>query len=144
MTVEYIAKGTNGSLIIKPNNSLSGVHGNDVYVKAVSSQRNDIVYASVTGVKNIREFLYNFAVIGGLIKEGERLVLDEPSGKDVPADGVYRLDGAHESRTIAVVQGGRVLIPQAETGEIADFTDSYLSKYSGWELTRLEKVNAYD
>ena len=138
---QYETKGTWGSnILLGFNNSYSGAAAHDVLITAQSTVRDDVVYTSVKGEKAIREFLYNFAVIGGLIKEGETLKIDEPSDKDVPSDGVYKLDGAADSRKIAVVQGGRVMVPQPEDGEIIDFTDVYLSKYSGWELTPLEKT----
>lgn len=138
MTSQHSIKSTWGStLTIKFNNPHSGAAAHDVYVEARTVNGDDAVYISVKGEKAIREFLYNFAVIGGIIKEGETLKIDEPSDKDVPEDGTYRLDGASEYRTIALVQGGRVMIPQPESVEIIDYTDVYLSKHSQWELTPL-------
>lgn len=137
----YKTEGKWGSTItLKHNNTYAGAAAHDVYIAAESNSRDAVVYLSVRGEKNIREFLYNFAVIGGIIKEGETLSIDEPSDKDVPADGVYKLTGASEDRPIALVQGGRVMIPQPEQGTIIDFTDTYLSKFSQWELTPLEKT----
>lgn len=141
MTHQYETKDTWGANIsLGYNNSYSGASANDVLVTANSTMRGDVVYASVHGEKAIRDFLYNFAVIGGIIKEGETLEIAEPSDKEVPKDGVYRLTGASEDRRTAVVQGGRVLIPQPEEVEIIDYTDVYLSKYSQWSLTPLVKA----
>jgi hypothetical protein len=141
MTSHYETKDTWGAKIsLEHNNSRSGASGHNVLVTAEATFRDDIVYASVKGEKTIREFLYNFAVIGGIIKEGETLSIDEPSDRDVPNDGTYKLTGASESRQIAIVQGGRVMVPQPEDGTIIDYTDVYLSKYSQWELTPLEKA----
>lgn len=141
MTTEYkVDSNWGGSIALSFNNSHSGATAHDVLVTAESKFRDDIVYVSVGGEKSIREFLYNFAVIGGIIKEGETLTIAEPSDKEVPADGTYKLDGASENRKIAIVQGGRVLIPQPEQAEIIDYTDVYLSKYSQWELTPLTKA----
>jgi hypothetical protein len=131
-----------GKISLDFNNPSFGAGAYDVLVTANSNIREDIVYNSVRGEKAIREFLYAFAVIGGLIKEGERLIVDEPSDKDIPADGTYKLECAGENK-IAIVQGGRVMVPQPTRVEIADFTDVYLSKYSGWELTPLKNVGRH-
>jgi len=129
-----------GKISLDFNNTFSGAEAHDVMITAESSAARDVAYLSVKGEKAIREFLYSFAVIGGIIKEGETLSIAEPSGKDVPDDGAYKLDGAAESRNIAIVQGGRVMVPQPDKNEIVDFTDVYLSKYSGWTLTPLVRA----
>lgn len=129
-----------GKITLEYNNSYSGANAHEVLI-ITQSIMDEVVHCAVKGEKGIRDFLYNFAVIGGIIKEGETLRIDEPSDKDVPADGVYKLTGASKDRPIALVQGGRVLIPQPEHGTIVDFTDTYLSAYSKWELTPMEKVD---
>lgn len=127
-------------LEIDYNNSHSLGKAHDVLVTTKGHYADDVLYTSVSGEKAIRHFLYQFALYGGLIKEGETLSIAEPSDKEVPIDGVYKLTGASQERPIALVQGGRVLIPQPEQTQIIDYTDVYLSKYSQWELTPLVKA----
>lgn len=124
------------------NNSHSLGKAHDVLVTTKGYDDN-VLYTSVRGEKAIRHFLYQFALYGGLIKEGETLSIAEPSDREIPNDGTYKLTGASQDRPIAIVQGGRVMIPQPESGEIMDFTDVYLSKYSQWELTPLVKASRH-
>jgi hypothetical protein len=141
MTTHYeIASTWGGKISLDFNDSRDGAKAHSVMITAETGINNEVVYLSVKGEKNIRDFIYNFAVIGGIIKEGDTLEIHEPSDKEVPEDGVYRLTGASENRRIAVVQGGRVMIPQPEEVEIIDYTDVYLSKYSQWSLTPLTKT----
>lgn len=133
-----------GKISLDYNNSYSGAAAHEVMVTSESGARDDIVYLGIKGEKDIREFLYHFAMIGGIIKEGETLEVHEPSGREVPNDGVYKLTGASKDRPIAVVQGGRVMIPQPEQGTLVDFTDTYLSKYSQWELAPMVTAERSD
>lgn len=142
MTTHYeIASTWGGKISLDFNDSRDGAKAHSVMITAEDGINNEVVYLSVKGEKDIRDFIYNFAVIGGIIKEGETLTVAEPSDKEVPADGTYRLVGAVAHRNIAVVQGGRVLVPQPEDEMIADYTDVYLSKYSKWELRPLTEVD---
>ena len=107
----------------------------------ISSSHFASAFMAIEGESAIRNVIYEMALAGGLISEGESLHLRRP--KMIPEDGVYRLEGASEQRRIAVVKKGRVFIPQVpETNELKDFTNVYLRDYCDWSLIPLIEKGA--